>query len=130
MIHSKSSVAAFVLLLSTAASVAQDASLPKEISGRWTFPAGNRTQTFSLSEVAPAAEKTFTAKLTWWTADPKCTIRNEQINGKLTAIGLTFDAKTKCDISFTAWLNRSGTEWEGEAKTTSGPEVVLKLKAN
>ena len=77
---------------------AQDSPFPKEISGRWTIQSSGRTQSFSIEEISVEADRTFRAKLTWWTSDPKCVIRNEAIIGKVSDVGISFDAKTKCDV--------------------------------
>ena len=117
--------------LSLACSVhAQPAELPKELSGRWTLAAQGRTQTFSLTDVSASSQDSFTAKLTWWTTDTKCTIRSEPITGRITPTGIAFDSKTKCDVSFTAELNRAASGWEGKALTTSGTRVEISLTAN
>ena len=108
----------------------QAAELPKEIAGRWTMQASGRTQTFSIEEISAQTDGTFRAKLTWWTSDPKCLIKNEPIIGKFGNDGISFDAKNKCDVSFTTILGRDRTGWTGTATTTSGPTVVLDLKAN
>lgn len=89
-----------------------------------------RTQTFAVEDIAVSPDKTFKARLTWWTSDPKCVIRNEPVVGKIGEDGITFDAKNKCDVAFTTKLTRSKSEWIGTATTTSGPVVVLDLKAN
>jgi hypothetical protein len=109
---------------------AQPLALPKELSGRWTFAAQNRTQTFSLSEISASDQSTFTAKLTWWTTDPSCTIRSEPIQGRITPTGIAFDSKTKCDVSFTAELDRAASGWQGKATTTSGNRAELSLRAD
>jgi hypothetical protein len=108
----------------------QGPALPKELSGRYLHTPSGATQTFSLAEIVATSEKTFSAKLTWWTRDPKCIVRSEPIVGKLTGSGLTFEAKTKCDVEFTAQLDRGQKEWSGSAKTTTGPEILLSLTAN
>lgn len=110
--------------------LAQEAQLPKEISGRWTMQSTGRTQTFAVEDISVSPDKTFKARLTWWTSDPKCVIRNEPVVGKIGDDGITFDAKNKCDVSFTTKLTRNKSEWVGTATTTSGPAVVLDLKAN
>lgn len=110
--------------------ISQSIALPKEISGRWTLVAANRSQVFSLDEITVKDQSAFTAKLTWWTSDPKCTLRAEPLEGRITSTGLAFDSKTKCDVSFTAELNRESTGWAGKAITTSGTKVELELKAN
>ena len=110
--------------------LAQITALPKDLSGRWTFAAQNRTQIFSLDGISASGPDAFTAKLTWWTSDPSCTIRAEPITGRITPTGIAFDSKTKCDVSFTAELNRAASGWEGRATTTSGTRVELSLNAN
>jgi hypothetical protein len=109
---------------------AQVPQLPKEISGRWTMQSTGRTQTFAIEDISLEADKTFRARLTWWTSDPRCLIKNEPIVGKLSDEGIAFDAKNKCDVSFTTKLSRKEAGWAGTATTTSGPVVVLDLKAN
>lgn len=112
------------------AAFAQPVALPKELSGRWTFAAMNRTQLFSLTEISASDQSTFTAKLTWWTTDPSCTLRAEPIQGRITSTGIAFDSKTKCDVAFVAELNRASSGWEGKATTTSGNRVELSLRAD
>ena len=112
------------------AALAQPQVLPKDLSGRWTLPSQNRTQTFSLDGISASGPDAFVAKLTWWTTDPNCTIKAESIMGRITATGIAFDGKTKCDVSFTAELNRTASGWEGKATTTLGTRVELLLKAN
>lgn len=110
-------------------SSAQEVGLPKEISGRWLIQSSGRTQTFSLDGIVARGDKTFSAKLTWWATDAKCSLSDEPIVGQVTDAGITFDAKNKCDVSFTAVLDRSDKAWAGTATTTSGPKVVLLLNA-
>ena len=110
-------------------SVAQQMQLPKDLSGRWTFVAAGRTNTFSLDEIATTQDGKFTAKLTWWTTDPACTVRNEPVAGLLTTKGITFDAKTKCNVEFTAILNAGEKEWTGQATTKGANSVVVEMKA-
>jgi len=119
-----------IAVVTIGSAYAQDSQLPKEISGRWTIQSSGRTQTFSIEEISVEADRTFRAKLTWWTTDPKCVIRNEAIVGKVGDDGISFDAKSKCDVSFTTKLSRNKSGWTGTATTTSGPIVVLDLKAN
>ena len=121
---------AFLALTPLKFAHSQDAALPKEISGRWTIQGTPRTQTFSIRDISAKPDGNFSATLTWWTFDPKCTLRDEPITGKMTDTGLSFEAKTKCDVSFLAMLERSKNEWAGTARTTSGPEVTLTLKGN
>jgi hypothetical protein len=119
----------FVACAATAAACAQEPPLPKELSGRWAVPNTNATDVFSLEEMAAGTDSTFAAKLTWWTSDRSCVIRSQPISGRLTPTGITFDAKTKCDVAFTVELNRQEKAWAGKGDTTSGRLVVLELKA-
>mgnify|MGYP001764358795 CR=1 FL=1 len=123
-------VVSALLLVIGGTPLAQTLPLPKELSGRWTFVKANRTQTFTLDDMAASGPSGFTARLTWWTSDPQCTIRGEPLVGRVTATGIAFDAKTKCDVSFTVELNRADDRWTGKAVTTSGPRVELELKAS
>ena len=118
-----------ILAIATNAAQAQEA-LPKELSGRYVAVGTTVTQVFSLREMTQDTDKTFTAKLTWWTRDQKCVIRNESIIGRITATGIAFDARTKCDVPFTAELNRAEKNWIGKAATTDGPPIALELQAN
>jgi hypothetical protein len=52
------------------------------------------------------------------------------ITGRLTDTGLSFDTTTKCDVSFTAELNRSASGWQGKGTTKGENAVVVDLKAN
>ena len=119
-----------ILLVTMGSALAQTTALPKDLSGRWTLASQNRTQTFSLDEILASGPDAFTAKLTWWTTDPSCMIRAAPVTGRITPTGISFDSKTKCDVSFTAELNRAASGWEGRANTTSGTRVELLLKAN
>ena len=117
------------LALAPFLATAQPQVLPAELSGRWTFASAGRTNTFSLDAIKPATDKTFTALLTWWTTDPKCTIRKEPITGRVTEGGIAFDSKTKCDVEFTAELNRGDREWIGKAVTKGENSVTLEVRA-
>lgn len=118
-----------VLALAFGCAAASAQELPKEISGRWTWTARGATQVFSLEDIQTQGSG-FSAKLTWWTQDSKCTLRGEPITGRVSGQEIAFDARTKCDVAFTATLARSGAEWAGTAKTTNTPQpVVLDLKA-
>jgi hypothetical protein len=119
-----------LFVLASASALAQDQGLPKTISGRWNVYGGSASQVFSLEEISQGQDKTFTAKLTWWTVNSACVVRAESISGRVTASGLAFDAKTKCDVSFSVELNRAEGSWVGKGATTSGPQVQLDLKAN
>lgn len=118
-----------VAVAAIGSSHAQDAALPKDISGRWTIKSSGRTQIFSIEDISVNADRTFNARLTWWTFDPRCLIRNEPLVGRMTPEGIAFDATTKCDVSFTVRLARNENDWVGTATTTSGTPVVLDLKA-
>ena len=118
-----------ILVLAPLLANAQTQVLPGELSGRWTFASAGRTNTFSLDAIKPGTDKTFTAVLTWWTADPKCTIRKEPIAGRVTEGGIAFDAKTKCDVEFTTELNRGEKEWVGKAVTKGDNSVTLEVRA-
>jgi hypothetical protein len=119
------------LIVGTAAACvsAQEAPLPKELSGRWSVPGTNATGVFSLAEMAAGTDSTFAAKLTWWTPDRSCVIRSEPVTGKVTPTGFTFDAKTKCGVTFTVELNRQEKAWTGKGNTTGARSVQLELKA-
>lgn len=120
----------FLAAVSAWISAAQAADLPKELNGRWTWAAKNATQTFALEDIKAQGQESFTALLTWWTMDPKCALRGVPITGKVMAAGLSFDATTKCDVSFTADLNRSDKGWTGVAKINGASGVVIDLKAD
>jgi hypothetical protein len=117
------------LALSALATLAQVQPLPEELSGRWTFAAAGRSNTFSLDQIKPTGDKTFTAVLTWWTSDPACMIRKVPLAGRLTEGGIAFDAKTRCDVEFTAELNREAKEWVGKAVTKGATSVTLEVRA-
>jgi hypothetical protein len=105
--------------------LAQSMQLPKEISGRWSFSGGSNI--FSLEDIAPTSDGGFTAKLTWWTRDPACVVRNEPISGKTTTTGISFDSKTKCGVEFSVELTRSEKQWLGKGTTSGG--VVVDIRA-
>lgn len=123
--------ALYVPVLATAA-VALSVSareLPKEIAGRWSLPARNVSQTFSLEDIQRKGEGMFSAKLTWWTVNSACAVRGEAIEGRVTVNGLSFDATTKCNDSFSVELNRSDSGWKGTG-TSKGPGgLVVELAA-
>ena len=115
--------------IAPAPALAQAKSLPADLSGRWTFAPAGRTNTFSLDEIKPASDSTFTALLTWWTADPACTIRKTTITGRVTEGGIAFDSKTKCDVEFTVELTQGEKEWTGKAVTKGANVLTLDLRA-
>lgn len=109
---------------------AQPAELPGALSGRWSWAQRGGSQTFFLDDIKAQPDRSFTAKLTWWTIDTKCAIRGEPVVGRITKSGLAFDAKTKCDVGFTAELLRGTSGWTGQATTTGTTPVVVQRKAN
>lgn len=118
-------------IVATAAGVAHaQPQLPNELSGRYTVVGTTATQLFSLQDIVQDGDKAFKAKLTWWTVNPRCLIKDEPIVGRITATGIAFDAKTKCDLPFTAELDRTEKHWVGRGSTTAGPQLALELKAN
>lgn len=130
MHFARHTMACLAIVLPLSSVLAQPAQLPKDIAGRWSLPGTDRSNLFSLDGIAAAPDGTsFTAALTWWTTDPKCSVRNEPVSGKVTASGMSFDAKTKCGVEFTAVLQRTGAEWAGQATTKGGNSTVVELKA-
>ena len=117
------------LALSAVSALAQVQPLPEELSGRWTLAATGRTNTFSLDQIKPTGDQAFTAVLTWWTSDPACMIRKAPLVGRLTDAGFAFDAKTKCDVEFTAELIRQEKEWVGKAVTKGTNSVTVEVRA-
>jgi len=115
------------LLLASACSLAFAQDLPKEISGRWFWAARNVGQSFSLEDIQKTAGG-FSARLTWWTMDGKCTVRGEPVTGQVNGNEIAFDAATKCN-SFKARLVRDGDGWKGSATTTGAPAVTVEMTA-
>ncbi|KAB2918414.1 MAG: hypothetical protein F9K30_17810 [Dechloromonas sp.] len=116
--------ALFVLAGSAGAS-----DLPAEISGRWSWNEKGLSQAFALEDIRRTDAGSFSANLTWWTINPRCAIRSVPISGRIDDKGLSFDARTACDATFTAELQRSGEGWQGKATTTSGDRVVVEISA-
>ena len=108
---------------------AQAQAVPKQLSGRWTIASLGRTNLFSIDDIVVAQDQSFTAKLTWWTIDPKCKLHKEPLTGRLTDTSLTFDATTKCDVSFAAELNRAEKGWVGKA-TVKSSGLLVDMKAD
>ena len=50
---------------------AQPAELPGALSGRWSWAQRGGSQTFFLDDIKAQPDRSFTAKLTWWTIDTK-----------------------------------------------------------
>lgn len=103
--------------------------LPSQIKGRWTYQA-HLTNIFSLSEIKEAPDRTFTAKLEWWTANSRCAVRDERISGKITDRGIAWDFATAspCNDPYVVELSRGDKGWEGKA-TGKVNNVVADLKA-
>lgn len=103
--------------------------LPSQLKGRWTYQA-SLTNIFSLSEIKATPEKTFTAKLEWWTANSKCSILGESISGKVTDKGISWELVTKspCNAPYTIELVRGDSGWEGKAVGKDN-KLVVDLKA-
>jgi hypothetical protein len=115
---------AFLAALLVTDVAAQTANAPTEIKGHWLTSA--RSNSFELKDIVPAADGTFTAKLTWWTLDPKCALVDVPLKGKLTESAISFDVTTKCGVSMPVNLTRSGQGWEGKGTTSGGTPVELK----
>ena len=122
---------AFVALFVVSAllTIAQAQPLPSEINGRWTYQA-RLSNTFKLTEITVAPDKTFTAKLLWWTGNIACSAKGEPISGNLTDKGITWDFVTlsPCNDPYTIELNRKDQGWEGTA-TGKKSGIVAELVA-
>ena len=118
-------------ILAGAQTVAPWPTLPASLSGRWSFPADGSTQTFSLDAIQVQPDNTFTANLSWWQYNPWCAIREQPIVGRRTETGIEFDVPRKCNIQYTAELNRTSSGWTGKAwSAMRGFGLSLDLKAN
>jgi hypothetical protein len=124
------------LLLAAAAVSAQaqgaPRELPKDLHGRWTVvPAGSKpvTQPFDLENIQRKDDGTFSARLTWTTADPKCIVRYQPMTGRVTPSGLSFETVTKCDVAISAELAQQGSTWIGKATSKATPPTVMDLTA-
>ena len=92
--------------------------LPASISGRWRYPQDGTSQVFSLQEIRPQPDRTFTARLTWWQVNPWCATRDFPIVGRQTEFGgIAFEVPRMCGITYVAELNRSGSGWIGKASS-------------
>ena len=122
------------LLLAAAGAFANAEDLPKNLHGRWTATATAAgkpaSQPFDLENIDRKDDTTFAARLSWTTADPRCTVRYVPMKGRITATGLSFDSVTKCDVPFSAELapGQGGT-WVGRATVKSNPPAVMELTA-
>lgn len=120
------------LLLAAAGALAQTPELPKNLHGRWTgTPQAGRapTQPFDLENIEAKPGDTFAARLSWTTADPKCTIRYQPVTGRLTGKGLALDAVTPCGQALHAELMPGVGGWVGQATTAGTPPLVVDLTA-
>lgn len=120
-------------MLASPPASAQSPALPDSISGRWTWVQRGVGQTFSVDRIAVQPDRSFTARFTWWTIDPKCVIRDVPITGTLTGDGLSFEAITPCNVPFRVDLRRAQPGWTGTATSTGGAAggnaIVMELKA-
>lgn len=114
MLSSRTHCALIALLLSPFLVSAQSHSIPSEIKGRWTYE--GRSNTFALSDIKVAPDRTFAATLDWWTANTRCSIRGEPLSGKLTDKGIAWDMVTKspCNNPYSVELNRREKGWDGK----------------
>lgn len=120
-----------LLLLAFGAS-AQEQELPKDLHGRWTAatPAGRTAPLpFDLESVKLKDGGTFAARLSWTTADARCTIRFLPITGSVTPSGLKFESVTPCGEAITAELARGPGGWVGKATNKATPPAVMDLTA-
>ena len=131
--HAFVRLAPLLLAATGALAQAQDApkDLPKDLHGRWApaATAGARTQPFDLENIQRKEDGSFAARLSWTSANPKCTIRYQPITGRVTDKGLHFESKTPCQENWTAELAPSGAQWIGMATNTATPPAVLELTA-
>jgi hypothetical protein len=115
MCVSRTRCAVVALLLTPVLAMAQAQTVPAEIKGRWTYQ--NLSDIFTLSDIKVAPDRSFAAKLEWWTANKRCSIRGEPVSGKLTDTGIAWDMVTKapCSIPYLVELNRRDKGWGGTA---------------
>jgi len=128
MLSSRTRCALVALLLSPVLASAQSHTIPSEIKGRWTYQEWSNT--FVLSDIKVAPDRTFAAKLEWWTANKRCSIRGEPVSGKLTDKGISWDMVTKppCNEPYSLELNRLEKGWGGKV-TGKESSLVGELKA-
>jgi hypothetical protein len=120
------------LLLIAFGASAQEQELPKDLHGRWTAAtASGRSapQPFDLESVQAKDGGAFAARLTWTSADAKCTIRFQPITGRVTPTGLKFESTTPCGEAITAELARAPGGWVGKATNKATPPAVMDLTA-
>ena len=120
--------ALIALLLSPLLAMAQAQTVPAEIKGRWTYQ--NLSDIFTLSDIKAASDRTFTAKLEWWTANKRCSIRGEPVSGMLTDKGIAWDmvSKAPCNRPASVELNRRQNGWDGKV-TDKESSMVADLTA-
>ena len=117
-------IAVALAVLSAAPLLAQ--SLPASLSGRWTGVSNNNvSQTFALERIEAKGESAFSARLTWWTANAACAVRDQPIAGQWRGGTLSFTARTACDVTFDVELARGDGGWRGRAVTSGGFESRL-----
>ncbi|MEN9396417.1 MAG: hypothetical protein RLZ81_947 [Pseudomonadota bacterium] len=114
MLSSRTRCALVALSLSPVLVSAQSQSIPGEIKGRWTYQ--SLSNTFMLSDIKVAPDSTFMAKLEWWAANRRCSIRGEPVSGRLTDKGIAWDMVTKppCNDPYSVELNRREKGWDGK----------------
>jgi hypothetical protein len=105
--------------------------LPPSLNGRWRYPPDGTSQVFSLNEIRAQADRTFTAKLTWWQTNPWCATRDLPIVGRQTDLGgIAFEVPRVCGVGYLAELYRSPSGWVGRASSGYGWGLALDLSAN
>jgi len=120
-----------LLFVAFAASAQQD-ELPRDLHGRWTTAtAAGRSapRPFDLENLKRKDDGTIAARLSWTTAEAKCTVRYQPITGKATPSGLKFEWVTPCGEAITAELAPAGTGWVGQATNQATPPAVMELTA-
>ncbi len=90
-----------------------------------------RPASYVPGEIKGAADKTFTAKLDWRTANSACAIQGDAVSGKVTDKGIAWEFVTKspCNTPYTAELNRGDKGWEGKVAAKDN-SVVADIKAD
>lgn len=120
---------AFAFIASALPALAQSLSpLPVEIKGHWSWSERNITQIFALTSIKTTGTDSALAMLTWWTANTKCALREVPVQLRVSGPTISFDATTKCDVSFTAELTKGPSGWTGKAITQQGPVVTIEAE--
>jgi len=120
------------LLLVAFAASAQQEELPKDLHGRWTTATqAGRTapRPFDLENLKRKDDGTFAARLSWTTAEAKCTVRYQPVTGRATPAGLKFEWVTPCGEAITAELAPGAGGWVGQATNKAAPPAVMDLTA-